>query len=177
MKIFTDSLNDFTLAPTWDSDVPFVTYYSDMHIGYGVSGNTLAKPVYAALHVEIATEDYLSASDIGGNASPLTIVTPEYAPYPYVGNSVMAYITTAQGGLRVASKELEDDYEFVTIVNQTSGATLGYLVWGTFKVTKTDFYTPDLMGAITTARSWNPIKGLTHSSLDYSEKIANAIVG
>ena len=145
-----------------------------MHITYATGGALGAKPVVSALHVELATENYLSASDKGGNNNPLTIVSPEYAPYPYVGNAVIAYVTVAQGGLSVAQEELEDDFEYIEIYGST-GSITGYLVWGSYKVTKTDFYTPALQGSITTAKSWNPIKGLSHSSLDYSEKIAQVV--
>lgn len=175
MKIFTDQLIAYSNTGTWSTDAPFVTYYADMHINYGTTTAMLAKPITCALHVELVTEPYLTASPKAGNNSPLTIVSPEYAPYPYVGNCAIAYISVAQGGLSVANEELEDDYEYTEIYNTTTGNVAGFLVWGTFKVTKTDFYTPRLMGTISTCLSWNPIAGLTHSSLDYSEKIADVI--
>jgi len=175
MKIFTSAINDYQLAGTWTGDVPFVTYYSDIHVQYGTITNMMAKPISCALHVELATEGYLSADDKGGNNSPLTIISPEYAPYPFAGNCVITYITTQQGGLSVAEEELEDDFEYINIYNTGTGGIVGYLIWGTFKVTKTDFYTPKIMNTITTSRSWNPIDGLDHASLDYSEKIAQVV--
>lgn len=175
MKIFTDALVNYSAGNLWSSDIPFVTYYSDIHIQYGTTTAMMAKPITAALHVELATEQYLSANDKGGNNSPLTIVSPEYAPYPFAGNCVVAYVTTSQGGVSVAEEEMEDDFEYIEIYNTTSGNVIGYLIWGSFKVTQTEFYTPKLMGSITTVRSWNPIEGLDHASLDYSEKIAQVV--
>lgn len=178
MKIFTGDIQAYAVAGLWTGDVPFVTYYADNHVQYGTGNATNTKPMNLALHCELVTEDYLSTGGqnaVGGNNSPLTIISPEYAPYPFAGNCVIAYITTNAGGLSVADEELEDDYEYINVYTTPAGTLVGYLVWGTFKVTKTDFYTPTLMGAVTTCRSWNPIEGVEHSSLDYSEKIAQVI--
>lgn len=165
MKIYTNTLSGF--APNVaNNDFGFNFYYADVHLN-DMSGGYVRD---FTMHVEAVTETFLDqASYIGGNNNPLTIVSPEYAPYPFAGNCVIAYITTTNGGLATAEKELEDDFEFLSVYS--GGAVTGYLVWGTFKVTKTDFYTPTLMGAVTTCLSWNPIDGLDHTTLDYSEKI------
>ena len=165
MKIYSSQLSNFA-GSIQLNDAGFNFYYGDVHLNDMSAG-------YArdfTLHLDVATETFLDTySYIGGNNNPLTIVSPEYAPYPFAGNCVIAYITTGDGGLATAEKELEDDFEFLTVYS--GGSVVGYLVWGTFKVTQTDFYTPILMDTVTTCLSWNPIEGLEHTTLDYSEKI------
>lgn len=166
------------------NDFGFSFYYGDAHLTIG-NNNVISN---VQLNVEVVTQDFLGSANAvaglcAGNNEPLTVVAPEYAPYPFAGNSVIAYITAQQGGLTVAEKELEDDFEFLIHKNATTGAVIGYIVWGTFKVTKTDFYVPQIMAtatelgqdAVTMALSWNPIDGLEHSSLDYSEKISRVV--
>jgi hypothetical protein len=162
-------------------DVGFNFYYSDAHLNIGA--NNVVD--YVQTNMEVVTQDFIGSAGatvglIAGNNSPLTIISPEYAPYPFAGNCAIAYIKTTQGGLTTAEKELEEDFEF--IINKAANGTIsGYIVWGTFKVTKTDFYTPQLMAQTGVANfdvpclSWNPIDGLEHSSLDYSEKMPQVI--
>lgn len=170
MKIYNATIANLAASVTIN-DYGFNFYYSDAHASEMASGYIRA----INMHSEVTTERFIdNASTIGGNNSPMTIISPEYAPYPFAGNCVIAYILETNGGLTTAEKELEDDFEF--IANYSGGAIVGYLVWGTFKVTKTDFYTPELMGNTTTCMSWNPIDGLDHTTLDYSEKIGNALV-
>lgn len=177
----------YNLTPTYLStnlstdDVGFNFYYSDAHLTIGANNVVTS----CQTNIEVTTQDFLGSAGataglVGGNNNPLTIISPEYAPYPFAGNCVIAYITVAQGGLTVAEKELEEDFEYI-VKKSANGAFEGYIVWGTFKVTKTDFYTPQIMSdaggqtAVTMALSWNQIDGLEHSSLDYSEKIAQVI--
>ena len=177
MKIYTKKLVNFAIPAIWNGDTPFVLYYSDVHIQYGdVTGGLSLKPVSVSCHSEIVTDKYLGAgiNNVGGNNNPLTILSPEYAPYPFAGNSVIAFITSGNGGLATADEELEDDYEYIECFND-NGSDAGFLVWGTFKVTQTEFYTPKLMDTIATAKSWSPIEGLESSSLDYTEKIAQVV--
>ena len=177
MKIYSMKLVNYASAGVWTGDIPFVHYYSDVHVQYGdITGDLALKPVMGALHADIVTDSYLGAGIInrGGNNNPLTILSPEFAPYPFAGNAVICFITANDGGLSTADEELEDDYEYIRCYND-NGTDAGYLVWGTFKVTQTDFYTPKIMDTIATAKSWSPIEGLEPSSLDYSEKIAQMV--
>lgn len=181
MKIYNTTSNYMTTGIN-TGDWGFTFYYSDVHLTVGANNVT----TYLQTNVEVVTQDFLGSAQssvgiVGGNNEPLTVVSPEYAPYPFAGNCVIAYITTAQGGLSTAEKELEEDFEFLAIKNQ-AGTIQGFLVWGTFKVTKTEFYTPQLMGDtgqatydVTQVASWNPVDGLEHSSLDYSEKISRIV--
>lgn len=163
------------------NDLGFNFYYSDAHLNIG-QNNVVD---YVQTNMEVVTQDFIGSTGataglIAGNNSPLTIISPEYAPYPFAGNCAIAYITTQQGGLTTAEKEFEEDFEFI-IKKAGNGGVEGYIVWGTFKVTKTDFYEPQCMAQTGVANfdviclSWNPIDGLEHSSLDYSEKIAQVI--
>lgn len=171
MKIYqTGNISTFVNSLNM-ADAGFNFYYSDAHVAEITSGYVKSMNI----HVEVSTEGFLDTFGyIGGNNNPMSMIAPEYAPYPFAGNCVIAYIPTVAGGLSVAETEMEDDFEFIAIY--ASGSVVGYLCWGTFKVTQTQFYTPKI-GDVSTIvfQTWNPIDGLDHTTLDYSDKIGNAV--
>ena len=91
--------------------------------------------------VEEVSEDWDAPtgwSVIGGDSAPYKIIDTKLQPYAKVGLTCVF----VDRNLNIAESEL-DDYEYI-LKNGAGGPV--YLIWGTSKVIKTDFFTPQMEG-------------------------------